>query len=143
MLNTHFKPKVSLMGIEYLVLSIQSNPGKSQRWHLRRLHQYNHGTEDFHNGGSNCSYFSNKIYRNVLWTDVAPKDVHYTCFRPVDGWPSMKSKSAQMHLTRKGWHRANMIRRHKLGLEHLTWGTQSLPDRGVEKIYQTCKTHSA
>jgi hypothetical protein len=144
MINTHFKPHVSLMGIEYLILSIQLNPGRSQRWHLRRLHIYKHGTEDFHKGGTNCSYFTNPSYRNVLWTDVASHDVVYDCCLPIEGWTSngeaRRSKSAQMHLTRRGWQRSNTIR-NKLGLDSIEWGTQPLPDRGAEKIYQTCNTH--
>ena len=124
------------MGIEYLVLSIQSNPGRSQRWHLRRLHQYKHGTEDWHNGGSNCAYFTNKIYRNVLWTDVSPKEVKYGCCSPVVGWPAMKSKSAQMHLTRRGLSRANRIR-EKLGLAPVEWSSYEFPIHQARAIYQT------
>ena len=136
-LQPHFQPNVSLMNIEYLVLSIQSNPGRSQRWHLRRLHIYKHGVEDYHKGGYCNGYFQHKTYRNVLWTDVAAKEVEYSAFAPADRqWPPHKSKCAQMHLTRKGWHRANTIR-NKLGLKHLVWGTQPLPERGAIKIYQT------
>ena len=50
-------PNVNLNGIEYLLLSIQSNPGKSQRWHLRRKHMYQHGRPDYYKGGSGCGYF--------------------------------------------------------------------------------------
>jgi hypothetical protein len=134
------KPNVSLKCIEYLLLSIQSNPGKGQRFHLRRLHQYQHGFEDYHSGGSNNSFFQSKSYRNVLWTDVAPKTVEYDCYCAVDGWTSngvaMKSSEAQMHLTRRGWGRANQTRT-KLGLESIEWGTQEIPDRGASIIYQT------
>ena len=144
MTDTQRKPNVSLKCIEYLVLSIQSNPGRGQRFHLRRLHQYQHGFEDFHSGGSNNGFFQSKSYRNVLWTDVAPKTVEYDCYYPVDGWTSngvaKKPSEAQMHLTRRGWNRANDIR-IKLGLTPIEWGTQPLPDRGAAKIYQTCKTH--
>jgi hypothetical protein len=143
--RTH-KPQVKLKGIEYLLLSIQSNPERGQRWHLRRLHIYQHGRADYHFGGSNCGYFSSKSYRNVLWTDVAPKTVEYHPYWPVDGFNSdgraMRSYESQMVLTRRGWNRANSIRK-SLGLSDIEWGTQWLPDRGVEKIYQTCKTHSA
>ena len=146
MLNAHFKPRVKLKCIEYLLLSIQSNPGKGQRYHLRRLHQYQHGCEDYHSGGTNNGFFQNKIYRNVLWTDVAPKTVEYHCYYPVDGWQSvggagivsaaMKSSEAQMHLTRRGWLRANESR-IKIGLDPVEWGTQELPDRNSSIIYQT------
>ena len=63
------QPSVKLNGIEYLLLSIQSNPGKSQRWHLRRKHMYQHGQPDYHKGGSGCGYFISPSYRNVLWED--------------------------------------------------------------------------
>lgn len=131
------KPQNNLKRIEYLLLSIQSNPGRSQRWHLRRLHVYVHGVEDFHRGGTNCAYFTSPSYRNVVWTDVAEKEVEYPAFAPVDReWPARKSKSAQMHLTRKGWNRANAVRR-KLGLDAWEWGSQELPATGACKIYQT------
>jgi hypothetical protein len=109
------KPQNKLNGIEYLLLSIQSNPGKSQRWHLRRKHMYQHGRPDYHKGGSGCGYFRSSSYRNVLWTDCAPKDVQYECWVPVDD--GYRSKSAQMHLTRQGWTRANEVRA-KLGLPY-------------------------
>ena len=131
------KPQNDLKRIEYLLLSIQANPGRSQRWHLKRLHMYVHGRADYHNGGTNCGFFNSPSYRNVLWTDVAPKDVKYDACIPVDGWPALKSKSAQMHLTRSGWMRANGIRQWKLGLEPMEWGTQELPVPGACKIYQT------
>ena len=116
-------PKVKLNGIEYLLLSIQSHPGKSQRFHLRRLHMYKHGRPDFHKGGTNCGYFTSPSYRNVLWKDWAPKHVFYECFVPVDEgyreghyYGGRKSSSAEMHLTMSGWDRANKVR-VKLGLE--------------------------
>ena len=37
------QPQVKLKGIEYLLLVIQSDPGKSQRHYLRKLYQYQHG----------------------------------------------------------------------------------------------------
>ena len=119
------KPQNKLNGIEYLLLSIQSHPGKSQRFHLRRLHMYKHGRPDFHKGGTNCGYFTSSSYRNVLWKDWAPKHVFYECFVPVEEgyrlvassrYGGMKSSSAEMHLTMSGWKRANKVRA-KLGLE--------------------------
>lgn len=116
------QPRVKLNGIEYLLLSIQSNPGKSQRWHLRRKHMYQHGRPDWHKGGSGCGYFVSSSYRNVLWFDAATQDVIYVASNPVDGWVfrnrARRSKCAQMHLTRAGWARANKARL-KLGLEEL------------------------
>ena len=130
------KPEVKLNGIEYLLISIQSNPGKSQRWHLRRKHMYQHGYPDFHKGGSGCGYFSSPSYRNVLWTDRSNEDgttqVKYGCSLSVNsmygsytgnsygGHPryAYRSSSSQMHLTSFGWRRANEARK-KIGLEPL------------------------
>ena len=82
------KPKVKLNGIEYLLLSIQSNPGKSQRWHLRRKYMYQHGVEDYHKGGSGAGYFRSPSYRNVLWKDRSNEDgttqVRYGCSLSVN-----------------------------------------------------------
>jgi len=127
------KPQNDLKRIEYLLLSIQANPGRSQRWHLKRLHMYVHGRADYHNGGTNCGFFNSPSYRNVLWTDVAPKNVEYDCWIGS----RIKSKSAQMHLTRSGWIRANKIRQNVLGLEPISWDSMELPVPGACKIYQT------
>ncbi len=115
-------PQVKLSGIEYLLLSIQANPGKSQRWHLKRKYMYQHGRPDFHKGGSGSGYFNSRSYRNVLWRDLAPKDTFYECSLPIEAayispgkYGGMRSKSAQMHLTMSGWTRANEAR-IKLGL---------------------------
>ena len=121
MIQTSF-PKVKLNGIEYLLLSIQANPGKSQRWHLRRKHMYQHGRPDYHKGGSGCGYFISSSYRNILWRDHAPLDVEVPCGVPTNrllngGYgKGLRSKSAQMHLTARGWERANEARA-KLGLD--------------------------
>jgi len=119
------KPQNTLNGIEYLLLSMQSHPGKSQRWHLRRLHMYNHGRPDYHKGGTNCGYFTSPSYRNILWHDFAVKDVVYPCFNPVERplygvgpYKSLRSKCAQMYLTMRGWERANQAR-VKIGLESI------------------------
>ena len=116
------QPNVKLNGIEYLLLSIQSNPGKSQRWHLKRKHLYHHGRPDFHKGGTGCGYFVSPSYRDRLWWDAASKDVLYVANNPVDGWlfrnRASRSKCAQMHLTWSGWVRANKARQ-KLGLDPL------------------------
>ena len=120
-------PSVKLNGIEYLLVSIQSNPGKSQRWHLKRKHMYQHGRPDYHKGGSGCGYFISPSYRDVVWFDASTPEVFYYSTHPVDGYVKMngkqyggtKSKCAQMHLTRRGWTRANEARK-KLGLEPLS-----------------------
>ena len=117
------KPNNTLNGIEYLLLSIQSHPGESQRFHLKRLHMYQHGRPDYHKGGTNCGYFTSSSYRNVTWRDLAPKGTFYECSLPIEAgyrlsgkYGGMRSKSAQMHLTMHGWTRANKVR-VKLGLE--------------------------
>ena len=129
------QPNVKLNGIEYLLLSIQSNPGKSQRWHLRRKHMYQHGRPDYHKGGSGCGYFSSPSYRNVLWTDMSHQDdttrVMYGCSKSVNsvfhggkGYyysHAYKSSCCQMHLTRRGWARANEARK-KIGLDPIRRG---------------------
>ena len=116
----HFKPQNKLNGIEFLLLSIQSHPGKSQRWHLRRKHMYQHGRPDYHKGGSGCGYFVSPSYRDVVWFDASNKTVEYKAYNPVDGntsWgKASKSKCAQMHLTKYGIKRANEAR-IKLGLK--------------------------
>ena len=115
-------PKVKLNGIEYLLLSIQANPGKSQRWHLRRKHMYQHGRPDYHKGGSGCGYFISPSYRNILWRDHAPLDVEFPAWVPTNRLfngghgKGLRSKSAKMHLTAVGWKRANQART-KLGLD--------------------------
>ena len=60
------QPQVKLKGIEYLLLVIQSDPGKSQRHYLRRLYQYQHSMPSHNNGGTNNGYFTSPSYRNVL-----------------------------------------------------------------------------
>ena len=117
------KPQNKLNGIEYLLLSIQSHPGKSQRFHLKRLHMYQYGRPDYHKGGTNCGYFISPSYRNILWRDHAPMNVEFPCFNPTDGffhkagpYKGLRSKSAKMHLTASGWKRANQAR-VKLGLQ--------------------------
>jgi len=121
------KPKVKLNGIEYLLLSIQSNPGKSQRWHLRRKHMYLHGRPDFHKGGTGSGYFSSPSYRNILWRDHSPLDVEFPCWSPSNRlyngtWgKGLRSKCGQMHLTWSGWVRANEARK-KIGLEPIPMG---------------------
>lgn len=127
------KPQVKLNGIEYLLLSIQSNPGKSQRWHLRRKHMYQHSRPDWHKGGSGCGYFVSPSYRDVLWKDRSNQHgVKYGCFLSVNSmygaadssdYPcyAYRSKCSQMHLTWSGWVRANEARK-KIGLEPVPMG---------------------
>jgi hypothetical protein len=124
-------PQVKLKGIEYLLLAIQSDPGKSQRHYLRRLYQYKHGVPSYNNGGTNNGYFTSDSYRNVLWYDDARgAQVRYGCSDSVnsvflntsDGnrYPhygyAYKSKCSVMKLTLSGHERANKVR-ETLGLD--------------------------
>ena len=121
------KLQTKLNGIEYLLLAIQSDPGKSQRHYLRHMHVYQYGRPDHHKGGTNSAYFSSPSYRNVTWRDISRQTVWYSCFAPVDGAVrkggysgGTKSKCAEMHLTQHGWDRANNARL-KIGLEPLPY----------------------
>ena len=122
------QPQVKLKGIEYLLLAIQSDPGKSQRHYLRRLYQYLHGVPSHNNGGTNNSYFTSPSYRGVLWydNDSSHNQVKYSCSKSVNSvfhsWKgprsnhAYKSKCSAMRLTSRGHKRANEVRK-KLGLE--------------------------
>ena len=98
------KPNVRLTGIEYLLVCIQANPGQSQRYYLRRLHQYKHGTPDPTGGSRGVGYFTSDSYRDVLWRDQAPKKPKPSC--------------SAMYLNSRGHQRAD-IARVKLGLKPL------------------------
>ena len=104
------QPQVKLKGIEYLLLAIQSDPGKSQRHYLRRLYQYLHGVPSHNNGGTNNSYFTSSSYRGVLWYDDGHgTQAKYSCSESVNsGFHSWKgprsnhayeSKCSAMRLT--------------------------------------------
>ena len=121
------QPKVKLKGIEYLLLAIQSDPGKSQRHYLRRLYQYKWGVPSYNNGGTNNGYFTSESYRNVLWYDSSlGEQVKYECMMSINsvfrsyesrkGSYAYKSKCSAMRLTSRGHKRANEVRK-KLGLE--------------------------
>jgi len=124
------QPKVKLKGIEYLLLAIQSDPGKSQRYYLRRLYQYKWGVPSYNNGGNNNGYFTSPSYRNVLWYDDSKgSQVRYGCTKSVNSvflntscgnryphyWYAYRSKCSAMKLTLSGHERANEVRK-KLGL---------------------------
>ena len=124
------QPQVKLKGIEYLLLAIQSEPGKSQRHYLRRLHRYKYGVEDYHKGGTCCGYFISPSYRNVLWyNDDKKPGVKYECSKSVNevfqswftyppgrGTLAKRSRCSVMKLTLAGHKRANEVRK-KLGLD--------------------------
>ena len=110
--------------IDYLLLSILENPGQSQRFHTRRLHLWQHGTEDHHSGGTNIAYFNNKeYYRDILFTDVSQKTIPY--YNAIFG-DLLKSKQSQIYLTITGFNRANKLR-IKLGLPEISWDSAGHP----------------
>lgn len=115
------KPSVKLSGIEYLLVCMQSNPGQSQRYYLRRLHEYKWGRPDYHKGGTCCGYFTHSSYRGRLFEDEAPKNSRGRVWL---GWKP-KSSCAQMHLTRAGWSRANRARL-KLGLNQVPFEARAI-----------------
>jgi len=108
-MKTKSNPSLKLNGIEYLCLIIQSEPGKSQRYYLKKKYLHQRSKEDPHKGGSGAAYFSSKYYRNIYWRCYAPKNV----LQPNGNYRAIKSC---MHLTPKGWYYANKARK-KLGLE--------------------------
>ena len=110
--------------IDFLLLSILENPGQSQRFHTRRLFKWQHGIEDHHSGGTNIAYFNNKeYYRDILFTDVSQKTIPY--FNAIYG-DLLKSKQSQIHLTIRGFDRANKLR-IKLGLPEISWDSAGHP----------------
>ena len=110
--------------IDFLLLSILENPGQSQRFHTRRLHLWQHNTEDTHSGGTNIAYFNNKeYYRDILFTDVSQKTIPY--YNAIYG-DLLKSKQSQIHLTPVGFDRANKLR-IKLGLPEISWDSAGHP----------------
>ena len=110
--------------IDFLLLSMLENPGQSQRFHTRRLHLWQHKTEDHHSGGTNIAYFNNKeYYRDILFTDVSQKTIPY--YNAIYG-DLLKSKQSQIHLTITGFNRANKLR-IKLGLPEISWDSAGHP----------------
>ena len=110
--------------IDFLLLSILENPGQSQRFHTRKLHLWQHGTEDSHSGGTNIAYFNNKeYYRDILFTDVSQKTIPY--FNAIYG-DLLKSKQSQIYLTPAGFDRSNKLR-IKLGLPKISWDSAGHP----------------
>lgn len=109
----HNRPKVILTGIEFLCLSIQANPGESQRFHLKRLHRYKHGFNDPGKGNNCCGYFRSSSYRDVLWFDQAPQTQYM-------GRGKWKASSSRMYIKGRGNDRAN-VARQKLGLSPIEY----------------------
>ena len=110
--------------IDFLLLSILENPGQSQRFHTRKLHLWQHGTEDTHSGGTNIAYFNNKeYYRDILFTDVSQKTIPY--YNAIYG-DLLKSKQSQIYLTPAGFEKANKLR-IKLDLPEIPWKSAGHP----------------
>ena len=110
--------------IDFLLLSILENPGQSQRFHTRKLHLWQHNTEDTHSGGTNIAYFNNKkYYRDILFTDVSQKTIPY--YNAIYG-DLLKSKQSQIYLTPAGFEKANKLR-IKLDLPKISWDSAGHP----------------
>ena len=110
--------------IDFILLSILENPGKSQRFHTRRLFKWQHGVEDSHSGGTNIAYFNNKeYYRDILFTDVSQKTIPY--WNNIYG-ELFKSPQSQIHLTPAGFDRANKTR-IKMNLPEISWDSAGHP----------------
>jgi hypothetical protein len=107
-------PNVRLTGIEYLLICMQANPGQSQRYYLRRLYRYKHGTADPTAGSRGSGYFTSESYRGVLWYDSAEKNSRGRTFFGY----KPKASCSRMHLNSRGHRRAD-IARAKLGLKPL------------------------
>ena len=107
---------LKLSGVDYLCLCMQHNPGKAKRYYLRSKNIYQHGS-DYSNGGNGMTgYFQpGSFYDGNLWYDTADATVAVKDWMGRTGY---QPRSCQMHLTRKGWARANEARK-KLGLESL------------------------
>ena len=107
---------LKLSGVDYLCLKIQSNPGQSKRYYLRQKNIYQNGSDPSNGGNGMSGYFQpGGFYDYNLWHDEAPREVRR---RNWMGRIQYHPKSSQMHLTSKGWDRANEARK-KLGLEPL------------------------
>lgn len=84
---------------------MQSSPGRSQSFYLRKRYKYLYGVDDPLNGRTaRTSYFClgnpRSNYMGVIWVDIS----------------FYNSKSAEMVLTPEGLKRANEAR-YKIGLE--------------------------
>ncbi len=114
------KSNLKLSGVEYLCMAMQSNPGQSKRYYLKRKNIYQRGS-DYSNGGNGMTgYFQpGCFYDENLWQDWTSA---WNVAKRKDwrGQTFYQPKSCEMHLTRKGWRRANDARK-KLGLETLPY----------------------
>ena len=105
---------LKLSGVEYLCLAMQSNPGQSKRYYLKRKNIYQRGSDPSNGGNGMAGYFRpGCFYDENLWTDCSGDLVKRKNWM---GRTVYQPKSCQMYLTTKGWNRANKVR-VKLGLE--------------------------
>ena len=111
---------LKLSGVEYLCMAMQSNPGQSKRYYLKRKNIYQHGS-DYSNGANGMAgYFRpGCFYDGYLWSDYSSSSHTYK-IKDWMGRAKRVPKSCQMHLTQYGWKRAN-IAREKLGLESIPY----------------------
>tara|TARA_A100001011_G_C14285987_1_gene833752 strand:+ start:1063 stop:1440 length:378 start_codon:yes stop_codon:yes gene_type:complete len=115
-------PNLKLTGVEYLCLCMQANPGRSKRYYLRRKNIYQRGSDPSKGANGSSGYFRpGTFYDDNLWEDWS--FAHNLYGRRRKDWMGRtryQPKSCQMHLTRKGWTKANEARK-KLGLESLPY----------------------
>lgn len=110
-----------LNNVEYLLIKIAANPGQSQRFFRKALYNYRNGFQSYNTGDSYGQYFrvlnrwEKQRYMNVLWKDVAPKDVADPMVSPWGIRGKMKPKRSQIFLTNVGYRRLGEVRR-KLGI---------------------------
>ena len=113
---------LKLSGVDYLCLKMQSNPGQSKRYYLRQKNIYQRGSDPSNGGSGMTGYFQpGCFYDENLWSDCSDyRPGHDVKRKDWMGRTVYQPKSCQMHLTRKGWNRANEARK-KLGLEPLPY----------------------
>lgn len=109
---------LKLSGVDYLCMKMQSNPGQSKRYYLRQKNIYQNGSDPSNGGSGMTGYFQpGCFYDEYLWydgSDDSPKAKR----KDWMGRVRYQSLSCEMHLTRKGWERANKARQ-KIGLKPL------------------------
>ena len=104
---TRKNPHCELNNVEYLCLKIFLNPGQSQRFYRMALARYKGGNPSPEKVGNGLYFRRNGRYRDVLWTDRAPKDcVDKMPFMAHFGREYRKPRVSQMHVTEAGRRKA-------------------------------------
>ena len=112
------KSNLKLSGVEYLCMVMQSNPGQSKRYYLKRKNTYQNGSDPSGGGNGMTGYFQpGCFYDGYLWNNYSS---HSYIRKDWRGRRKSVPISCQMHLTQYGWKRANIARK-KLGLETLPY----------------------